>query len=630
MVEIFIDVLIELYKAGILQAAFVIGAIAVIIGIIGKFPTIEITPRRCIILIVFGTVLMCFGVTGFVLVTISGRPPQPTSVALLTPTASPSPTRPAPISTNTPPAAHTPSPTVIDTSTPTFIATNTNTPTPTDTPTPTTIPPTATPIPPAVEGRIAFYSNRDGNDEIYVMNTDGTGQIRLTNNPASERMPSWSSDGERIAFESNRDGNDEIYVMNIDSTSQTRLTNNPTNDWAPVWSPDSQCIAFISDRYGDLEIYVMNTDGSGMTYLTDNHADDWLPSWSPDGTRIVFQSDRDGNHEIYVMNADGSEQTRLTNSPGWDEAPSWSPDGTRIAFVSNRDDNHEIYVMNADGSGQTRLTNNPAYDRFPSWSPDGGRIAFESDRDGNYEIYVMNADGSSQTNLTNNPADDRGAAILTLTNILALTGTPTDTPMPIQVLTPTATRLGSRLQKLDSSDPDGCKVSDYDSDWMWLSSAHPVTIKINLTPIGQFPYNPPYLAGTLFEQKVNKGDTICVEGEPRDFGLFWGPDVKEHYITYCDRGFCPEVQVLNSYDETECTTSVFPSTQMWIATTHSAIIRINGQPIRTVETTDALGVLFNQEVAIGDIVCVTTSPRDFGLLWGPDVFEVYQRFRDSL
>ncbi|MFC1574262.1 DUF5050 domain-containing protein, partial [Candidatus Latescibacterota bacterium] len=252
---------------------------------------------------------------------------------------------------------------------------------------------------------IAFVSTRDGNYEIYVMNSDGTNLTRLTNNPSDDLAPSWSPDGSKITFSSKRDGNYEIYIMNADGTNQTRLTNNSVFDEDPSWSPDGSKITFSSKRDGSEEIFIMDADGSNQISLT-NSAYDNYPSWSPDSAKIIFDSDKDGNKEIYFMNNDGSNQTRLTNNSAIDRNPYWSPDGSKIAFTSQRDGNEEIYVMNSDGSNQTRLTNNTADDYNPSWSSDGLKITFQSYKDGNAEIYVMNADGSNQTNLTNNSAKD--------------------------------------------------------------------------------------------------------------------------------------------------------------------------------------------------------------------------------
>jgi Tol biopolymer transport system component len=249
--------------------------------------------------------------------------------------------------------------------------------------------------------KIAFVSGRNGAPEIYVMNGDGSNQIRLTNNRARDSSPSWSPDGLKIIFDSIRDGNWEIYTMNTDGTEQTRLTNNQANDGMPSWSPDGTQVAFYSARDGNVEIYSMNADGTNQIRLTDNPAVDGKPSWSPDGNRIIFHSNRDENWEIYTMNVDGSNQKRLTNEPSNDLRPSWSQDGIRIIFDSDRAGKFEIYSMNADGSDQKRLTNNPG-NYYPSWSPDGHKIVFCSDRDFDEEVYVMDADGSNPVNLTNN------------------------------------------------------------------------------------------------------------------------------------------------------------------------------------------------------------------------------------
>jgi len=86
--------------------------------------------------------------------------------------------------------------------------------------------------------RIAFTSDQDGNAEVYVVNSDGTGQTNLTNSSGDDAFPAFSPDGTRIAFISDRDGNLEIYVMNSDGTDQTNLTNEEAgSDIDPVFSP---------------------------------------------------------------------------------------------------------------------------------------------------------------------------------------------------------------------------------------------------------------------------------------------------------------------------------------------------------------------------------------------------------
>src|SRR5438067_381974 len=87
-------------------------------------------------------------------------------------------------------------------------------------------------------GQIAFTSDRDGNVDIYLVHADGSGVTRLTNNPARDFLPVWSSDGTRIAFYSERDGNGDTYVMNADGSGVRNLTNNPASDATPAWSPD--------------------------------------------------------------------------------------------------------------------------------------------------------------------------------------------------------------------------------------------------------------------------------------------------------------------------------------------------------------------------------------------------------
>lgn len=278
---------------------------------------------------------------------------------------------------------------------------------PSPAPAPAVPSPTST-VPPRPAGKLAFSSVQDGQRDIYVMNPDGTGLRRLTNDAAGDWSPAWSPDRQKIAFVSDRGGERAIFVVTADGGLPVRVGGElGAQEAAPSWSPDGNRITFSSTHGGDPDIFVMNADGRNRTLLTVYLTEETDPSWSPDGSKIAFISTWDDTPDVHVINHDGSDLLRVVSTPGADSDVAWSPDGTRLAFASLvEESNHEIYVVSADGSGLTRLTNHPAADLSPAWSPDGGKIAFASNRADNFEIYVMNTDGTGVTRLTNNPGDD--------------------------------------------------------------------------------------------------------------------------------------------------------------------------------------------------------------------------------
>ena len=258
------------------------------------------------------------------------------------------------------------------------------------------------------EGVIVFQTERHGsNEEIYIMNADGSGQTRLTFNSARDVCPSISPDGKRIAFASDRDGDYEIYIMNRDGSNQQRLTTTVGLDLHPAWSPDGSKIAFFSERDGNYEIYVMDTNGLNQTRLTFNIWQDQLPDWHPDGTKILFSSNPAGTHGIYIMNSDGTDIQPVNDGPIQELDGEWSPDGMKIVFVKMIDWNsqRDVWLMDSDGSNEVQLTTNPAIDEDACWSPDGMKIAFQSDRNGFYQLFTMNPDGGEQTVIPNSQGD---------------------------------------------------------------------------------------------------------------------------------------------------------------------------------------------------------------------------------
>jgi thermitase len=186
--------------------------------------------------------------------------------------------------------------------------------------------------------KVAFsrWADHDGTGdyrtEAYVMNANGTNVKRLTYSSAlgsgAGAWPSgWSPDSSQILFYWYRGGYNQLWIMNSDGSSQRKLTTDTHWNAIPTMSPDGTRIAFASYRDGNYEIYVMNSDGTNPTRLTYVSEEDWRPTWSQDGSKILFESKRDGRTQVYWMNPDGSQQTRLTSNTAYDGQAVWRPSG---------------------------------------------------------------------------------------------------------------------------------------------------------------------------------------------------------------------------------------------------------------------------------------------------------------
>ena len=177
---------------------------------------------------------------------------------------------------------------------------------------------------------ILFTSNRDGNQEVYKVRTSGADLTNLTNNPANDSQPTWISDtglfstaGARIAFATDRDGNQEIYVMTADGAEPANISNNGAEDFYPRATRSGVRIVFVSTRDGSQDVFAMNSNGSDQGNLSNNPAQDAYPSWSPDAEWITCASNRGENFDILIMRSNGSEVYNLTNDAAQDLYPAW-------------------------------------------------------------------------------------------------------------------------------------------------------------------------------------------------------------------------------------------------------------------------------------------------------------------
>jgi TolB protein len=231
------------------------------------------------------------------------------------------------------------------------------------------------------------------NYQIITMNEDGSEKKPVTETSSSSISPSWSADGKKIVFTSNKDGQYKIYIMNSNGSDTIKLSDSLA--YSPTWSPDSNKIVFYYTD-ADQEIYIINSNGTGLIKLTDNALNDILPVWFPDSKKIAFLQTND----IYTMNYDGSNVVQITSAASINSL-SVSPDGQKIAYESGG----YIWTINSDGTNPVNITLTYSSGTRPSWSPDGEKILFATTTYPR-EICIINSDGTDFKYLTNDSWDD--------------------------------------------------------------------------------------------------------------------------------------------------------------------------------------------------------------------------------
>src|SRR5438552_8160348 len=255
-----------------------------------------------------------------------------------------------------------------------------------------------------VVGEIVVASSRAGQGKFQLYSAERSNLAQLSKvtpptDTASANDQAFSPDGSRIAFVTQRDGNPEIYVMNADGTGVTRVTNDPQVDGRPAFAPDGQSIVFHSSRpAGKQEIWAVNLDGTGLTQLTRDSIN-FSPAVSPDGQTIAYVSVRDKNYDIWLMGRDGSNQRAFTRSPQQKETePRFLRDGTLAYLVERKDGNRTVQqVVRADlATGSvTPLTGTDLAIASFAISPSGDLVALvvnaepQNRRNPAYKVYMQ-------------------------------------------------------------------------------------------------------------------------------------------------------------------------------------------------------------------------------------------------
>lgn len=268
------------------------------------------------------------------------------------------------------------------------------------------------------------HQGRDACDQIYTMNSDGSGKRLVSTGQGKTTCAYFFPNGNRILYSSTHLHDPtcpprpdyshgyvwpfyagyDIFTARPDGSDLHPLTSTPGYDAEATISSDGKKIVFTSARDGDLDIYVMDSDGTHVRRLTHELGYDGGAFFSPDGTKIVYRAHhptdpdeiadyralfahgliRPTRLEIWVMDADGSNKRQVTNNGAANFAPFWHPDSQRIIFASNLANpegrNFDLYLINLDGSGLEQVTFHPDFDGFPMLSPDGRQLVWASNR----------------------------------------------------------------------------------------------------------------------------------------------------------------------------------------------------------------------------------------------------------
>lgn len=263
--------------------------------------------------------------------------------------------------------------------------------------------------------KIVFSSSRDGNLEIYLMNPDGSGVIRLTDHPTRDYEPVWSPTGEQILFVSHRDGVRDLYLMNADGRNVEKVFKSTVDRSEPTWSPDGERFAYL--RYNEATLYIAHINKRQEIPVAKTGKFGGYPAWSPDGETIAFtfspkapkgpvlRGDLPG-YPLILISPQGQKRKEILPKPQLRlTRPTWSPSGDQIAFAEDpwmAGEKGTIHVVNPDGSDMKAVVPKGSGADRPAWSPRGDELIYEKDVDDKSQLFTLTLRNRRTIQITHN------------------------------------------------------------------------------------------------------------------------------------------------------------------------------------------------------------------------------------
>ena len=254
--------------------------------------------------------------------------------------------------------------------------------------------------------RVLFNSSRDGNSNIYLMDSEGTLQ-QITNDSTDEWAATWIND-ETISFL--RQEESEIVRIALDLTTGKETTqSHPANCLL-----DDKNILYNQDGSRGIypckgSLFLVDVSTNDITNITENmDGISAYPSWGPDGTYVVFTNNQGGANNVYRLTLADLASEILVESPANDERGAISPDGQYLVYSSNagNSDNQDLYLKDLSTGNTENITRSKGNELIARWSLNSRQLYFGSNTDGNWEIYRYDLHAKESTRLTFDPGFD--------------------------------------------------------------------------------------------------------------------------------------------------------------------------------------------------------------------------------
>ena len=266
--------------------------------------------------------------------------------------------------------------------------------------------------------------SRTGTSVLRAVDLE-SGAVRPITEPETfdGAQPVWSPSGSRIAFWSNTNGQRDLYTVAASGGAPVPLLVDVDLDWCPAWSHDGRYVIFASDRGGSMNLWRIGVDestgqprGIPEPITTGVQASAELPSFSADGTRLAFRS-RVGSVNPIAIPFDpaalrAGQPAQLASANGMLVPADVSPDGRLLSLFMLGSRQEDILLTPLDAFAPRRITDDAPRDRTPVFTPDGRSLLFYSTRGGTWEAWRIDIDGGGLRKL----ASDNGPIVYPLPN----------------------------------------------------------------------------------------------------------------------------------------------------------------------------------------------------------------------